>query len=310
MELTCKANGQFKIQLNRGGAEIASAPLQDNIFTDGFYGLASLTDGVVVHVGSSSVAPTKSDTGVISYLGKTNSSVFYGWTTESSSVENGNLLIRQSIALTANIGAIVGNASEISLVLGTTAVTRALIKDSGGNPTTIPIGAEDQFVITYYVNWTIPIDQPSYVIQAEINNVVTPVTVKPWLVNLANWRGSYLFPLYGRSSYLKGGVNNYTVDTALGTVSITGSAPTLLGNYAATLSHKSALSNTTNGIVLLQEMNFSLTEGNMTFNNLAYGGSSPTSLTDIFCVLQLDTSITKVDTEVMALKLQIRFKGD
>ena len=51
------------------------------------------------------------------------------------------------------LGSVVGNISELGMSFGSTEslFSRALIKDVGGNPTTITLTASDQLIVTYYV---------------------------------------------------------------------------------------------------------------------------------------------------------------
>ena len=149
IKLHCTARGEFKVDVKRGGEIVTLAPWQDNLITNagmdslglsgsqqGWYGLA---------VGTGNTPPQFTDTRLAGFL----ASVGISWT--GSRV--GNVVTFTAVA-TFGLGAVVGNVAELGALLNTpssnsTTATRALIRDGAGQPTTIPVQASDQLIVTY-----------------------------------------------------------------------------------------------------------------------------------------------------------------
>ncbi|UZV39861.1 tail fiber [Xanthomonas virus PB119] len=217
--------GRFKIQKKKVGSDelIEVAPWQDNLITN--YGLdqigvrGSISQWMyALAVGSGSTPPAITDTGLVAKVaqaerstasgtavaGQTQAVPYYGW-------------IRHTYEFAAGTAA--GNLSELGLKYYTVdnlVHTRALIKDSSGNPTTITVLADEILIVTYEVRLYVDSTDKTY--NETIKGVPTVITVRPSsLIN--NWfnnNGQLLF-----SDYVWGGYWYYG-GTGLGVGPVTG----------------------------------------------------------------------------------------
>lgn len=141
--------GRFKIEAVRpDGTKRLLAPWQDNLLTDS--GMDSIGSGALsileCHVGSGSAVPTFADTALQTEVGVT-SAIVGGSTTATSSSPYYTAEVRTFRFPT---GVAAGNLSEFGM--GATSgplISRALIKDSFGNPTTITVLSSEQLDVTY-----------------------------------------------------------------------------------------------------------------------------------------------------------------
>lgn len=149
--------GRFKLQVtNEAGEEVRSSEWIDNLITD--FGLNTIcstantslsTEGDTLAVGSGSTPPQASDVALVSQLGSRQAR-----TSATASANSGSPLYYSYVILTFTFaqGAIVGNVAEVGLftsATGNNALTRALVRDSGGNPTTFTVLATETLTVTY-----------------------------------------------------------------------------------------------------------------------------------------------------------------
>lgn len=156
IKLHCTARGEFKVDVKRGGELVSLAPWQSNLITDA--GMNALGTGGATNgwyglvVGSGNTTPKFSDTRLAGYIASASTSAWSG-------SKSGNVVTFTSTA-TFGLGAVVGNVAELGVVLYTpgpnsTTATRALILDGAGQPTTIPVQASDQLIVTYRLIFTV-----------------------------------------------------------------------------------------------------------------------------------------------------------
>lgn len=143
-------------------------------------------------VGSGTTPVEATQTQLVSQVGSYNSMSV----TANDNVKVGEDYIASSTGVAGwDIGAIVGNISEVGVRLGSrigsTVDSRALIVDSQGAPTTITVTAEDKLVISYTLKYIIPI-QPSVSV---VDFLGVPTTCTLETLNALNsyWRISTAF---------------------------------------------------------------------------------------------------------------------
>lgn len=165
----------------------------DNLITDA--GLNRIGTGGVINncqVGSGSTPPAFSDTAletrigaagnvVGSTTGNASASPYYGWN-------------RMSFRFNAGIAA--GNVSEIGVGWGATGnlFSRALIRDSNGDPTTITVLSDEVLDVVYELRLYPPEDD--VVFQTVIGGVTHDCVLRASSVNQNPWHGTFL-PPYG-----------------------------------------------------------------------------------------------------------------
>lgn len=219
-------------------------------------------------VGTSSTTPTVSDTtlgaqtGSASPAGTVTNSVQYTTTPYYSDHQQ---------VYTFAVGAVSGNLTEIGFFFDSTGGTmwsRALIKDSGGNPTTLTLLPTEQLKVTYTVRRYIPASQTgSFILNTNgtnstINYTITPANISKNGKGYCNlWVDPSIF-LYetqtlGPITWVPSGTgvkvtgsaspytsnsfeinSSYTVPTASGNFA-TGIGSMLLGNYSGSSSDTS-----------------------------------------------------------------------
>lgn len=184
--------GRFKIDKKKVGSDelIEVAPWQDNLILN--RGLDALgepqqrdLDGwmYTLAVGSGSTPPAVTDTGLVAKVAQTNRS------TAAGTVTSGRVLTpvpygwyRKTYEFAA--GAAAGNLSELGLKYSNNdnlLNTRALIKDSSGQPTTITVLSDEILIVTYEVR--VYVDMTDKTFNATIKGVDTVITVRPSQIN-------------------------------------------------------------------------------------------------------------------------------
>lgn len=298
IELETKASGAFSIQLRNSKEEITfETGIQNNLICNGFFTAA---DSIYAYlaVGTGTTTPAVTDTLLGNQLSSRLSSSGAGFTTESKTVSAGVMTIVTKYTYTFTLGQIVGNIAELGLFSGATganALTRALIKDTEGNNTVIPVTANDQLVVTYYLTYTQNVTQTPYVVSMMINGVATDVTVSPYFVNVDGW--GYFNPLriigYNTSIGVGNNAANINATTGVCTGSVLYVSPA-----SSTAILPLAGSSAANGRIFKKSMNFGLTVANGTFNEI-YLQTAASNLAYALIVLKLSVPITKLDTESM-----------
>lgn len=154
--LNILAKGQFKFDALRDGEMVPLTDWQDNLITNagmdsiGMDGNPNRWGGVVV--GSGTTPPQFTDTNLATFVSGANLGTWTGSVL-------GNVVTFTAVT-TFPLGGVVANLSELGLSIngyaaGSTLATRALIRDGAGQPTTIPVQATDQLIVTYRVIFTV-----------------------------------------------------------------------------------------------------------------------------------------------------------
>lgn len=114
-------------------------------------------------------------------------------------------------------GAVVGNIAEVGTGIANTGSTgfspmfsHALILDSGGNPTTIPVTAIDQLTVTYEVDVYWPTTDTIVNITDSNTGQVYAVTCRAAQVGTSGWWGSYGPNVYAGSNNVWYYIQAYT----------------------------------------------------------------------------------------------------
>lgn len=175
--------GSFSVKVLRKGKVIKSLPRTNNLITRG--GMDSLAVfGTYIHVGTGNVTPTFNDTSLGNFLAVSPSSV---WDQNSSVLTGTDYLKESTMTATFGVGDVIGNLSELGVSVSQSETndiqTRALFKDVIGDPTTITVTAQDQLVITYFIQKTISMVPFVSSISATLAGVPTIIdyTVRPFI---------------------------------------------------------------------------------------------------------------------------------
>jgi len=153
--------GRYKLEIIKpdGTAELA-VDWFDNLITN--VGLDMLSGDIAEYqnpfqycfVGTDNTPPSVLDTDLLGFVAQENS------VTAAASYSILPRYYSRVYTYTFDIGAVVGNMSEIGvggLNLGTRrALSRALIKDGVGNPTTITVAADEALRVSYEIRFNIP----------------------------------------------------------------------------------------------------------------------------------------------------------
>lgn len=150
----CK--GEFNVILKNESGEITfETGFQDNLILDNFFTTvrtSSLGNNDSIKVGTGTTPPLPTQTSLVSFLARTTN------VTEANnfSTDGTTWQLRYTLTATFTLGAVVGQVSELGLYFGafeasdtSTVMTRALIKDGGGNPTTVTVTNQDQLIVIY-----------------------------------------------------------------------------------------------------------------------------------------------------------------
>lgn len=153
----CKVGlaGRFKVAKKKGSEVTYNGDWFKNLITNNGLDLIGQSSSRFNYcaAGSGNSAPTVNDTAIESFLGdKQSPSVTY-------QTNLSEYYIAYIATYTFNIGAVVGNVSELTIGAGdngTNIFSRALVKDGLGNPTSISVLLDEQLIVTwelrYYFN--------------------------------------------------------------------------------------------------------------------------------------------------------------
>lgn len=139
--------------------------------------------------GSSSREPSVTDTGIVSLIGSSTNTVTFPDTYLAGT--EGSYYIVRKFRSRGNEGAIVGNVAEIAIKVrkssgsgGSPLLSRALVKDSNNNPTTITVLA-DEYLEIDWVLYQYIMPESSGVINIEVDGVLESFgyQMKPYALN-------------------------------------------------------------------------------------------------------------------------------
>lgn len=197
IELKSELEGIIKLEIIKEDGTLKEAEGLNkpfyNLITDAgldsVSGLAINEAAKYCRVGTSSTTPNVSDTA----LGTQTGSASPGWTQNSIQYTTQPYYSEHTTFYDFAVGAVSGNLTEIgffSSEYGGTMWSRALIKDSEGNPTTLTLLATDQLKVTYKVRRYIPASLTgSFTLNTNgtnstINYTITPANISytegPW----------------------------------------------------------------------------------------------------------------------------------
>lgn len=177
--------GNFSIRVkNNKTKKVRTTPLQSNMILNSYFSLkASAAHGnntVYLRAGTGATAPQATDLTLENMVdGYLYTEPGFSKATVNT-VRSGNLFKKEyTVELSGNIGGIQGNISEIGLSYerNSQLFTRALIKDSNGNPTTISLGENDSLTVIYTIGVEVDVTQiKSHLL--DIDGVSTNVSLR------------------------------------------------------------------------------------------------------------------------------------
>lgn len=226
IELKSELEGIIKLEIIKPDGTLKEAEGLNipfyNLITDA--GLDYISENISMNatsnycqVGTSSTPPTISDTSLGAVTGGAASGTSLNtvqYTTEPYYSEHLKVY-------TFPVGSVIGNLTEIGFFFSRgTMWSRALIKDSSGNPTTLTLLATEQLKVTYTIRRYIPTSLTgSFVlstngVNSTINYTITPANLSepnnPFKDGYCSHRTMYIFPL---ETNTLGGVTSYPSGT-------------------------------------------------------------------------------------------------
>lgn len=243
IELKSELEGIIKLEVIKEDGTLKEAdglniPFK-NLITDA--GLNSIAGSSTIgdaadycRVGTGSTVPSVSDTALNSQTGSVSSS---GTETKSVQYAATPYYSQHRIVYTFAVGAVSGNLTEIgffSASTGGTMWSRALIKDSGGNPTTLTLLATEQLKVTYTVIRYIPASQTgTFTLNTNGTNSTVTYTITPanisdssciWINGGCSFSGDTY--LYAYETNTLGGITSYPSGTASSRTTLTANSYT------------------------------------------------------------------------------------
>lgn len=172
-----RVSGRFMIEkILPGGERVVAADWFENLVTDaGLDGLGTQSSAALTGAcgaGSGTTPPTVGDSGLQSQLGTR--AELTAWAAGPATTPVDHTWVRN--VYTFNVGQVVGNVAEVgtfSSTTGGTMFSRALIKDTGGNPTTVTVLADEQLVVTYELRKYPPLTDAAGTISITVDGVAT-----------------------------------------------------------------------------------------------------------------------------------------
>lgn len=188
--------GRFKLEAVNAetGERRVLAPWFNNLITDqGLNRIGTGPIGGYCHVGTGNAAPAVTDTALAAKLAHTTSVI--------SGVSSGSATLpyygSRTQVFRFGVGVASGNLSEVGIGYSATALfSRALIKDSSGNPTTITVLPSEYLDVTYELRMYAPAaDVPFSVVISGVTytGVVRAAQATTFSDTADPWYGGYLF---------------------------------------------------------------------------------------------------------------------
>lgn len=153
--LDCRVGGAFKLHtidssgnITKSTGEIPIGNLVVDTGLDNFCINSLSTVARYCIVGTGTTPPAVGDTTLVSQLGSRSGTGVFADSTSGGAPWFG----KSVVTYTFGLGDIVGNVAEVGTEDSANVLfSRALIKDTGGNPTTITVLASEQLVVTYEI---------------------------------------------------------------------------------------------------------------------------------------------------------------
>lgn len=187
--MTLKYQGRFSIKIeNIETGEIREYPEQENEVLDKYFSLQRLAESIrylYCIFGTGATQVSRTDTSLGSLVSGFCSADLSLGEHAISATRTGNVFkVESTYELVGGLGAITGNISELGLSTGTTEsglFTRALIRDSQGNPTTISLGDLDSLTVYYTFGFTIDLTTPLISSKSAVINGVDTTISLSWV---------------------------------------------------------------------------------------------------------------------------------
>lgn len=165
IELNTSVSGSFIVQVLKGGKVVKELPVNKNLLLDKFFERWKTNYSMSGYcaVGTGTTPPTVTDTQLANKIGPT---PVYLTSQTNRTVLNDSTGFVAECTNTYNFpeGSVVGNISEFGIYAASSVdpayfLVRSLIKDAGGNPTTITVLADEQLRIVHTVrlSCTVPL---------------------------------------------------------------------------------------------------------------------------------------------------------
>lgn len=295
--------GSFSTKIIRCGKVIKSLPRTDNLITrGGMESLGSLSGRLFVGTGSST--PLFSNTALDSPL---TSAAGAGWNDIASTLSGTNYIKESRNIITFPIGAVVGNISELSLSnSGQDSDTRALFKDGAGDPTTITVTAQDQLVVTYFVQKTISMIPFTSSILADLDGVPTAIdyTIRPCISSNGDSGEDANFPgsIYRGDLYFRANSTNFASIAGPDYIPVQldagGSGPDASGSHVVVL--------TASGNEVTHTVTMPTNKGNLQWKALLFSPFATGDSSAMLFQLEFDgpNYITKTNTDQVVFKIK------
>lgn len=162
------------------------------------------------------------------------------------------------------LGDKVGTFSEVGVYDGSVFIAGQLIKDSGGSPTTITLLADEQLIVTYIIEWTVPIVSTQVgsgtVTDAASNTYNYQIWSQPYFATYGSLGDSTVTRRYANPPRPADEVGFFAAN---GTTSLADSGD-VGGGYGNRYSHNGS------GVVTVTSEPFTFSPTSITFTNLVF----------------------------------------
>ena len=299
--------GSFSVEVIRDGKVRLSLPRAKYLITRGGMEDTQIL-GTILEVGTGGATPVFNDTSLENPLAL----IAGGSWTSSTSVLTGTDYVKESSSVfTFNIGDVVGNVAELGVKLGSTLQTRALFKDGSGDPTTIPVTATDQLIITYFVKKTISMIPVTSSMLATLDGVSTTIdfTIRPCIASSADSGSPAHYPasLYQQTS----GANLYiqvnSNESNFATISGPDYIPVLVDSgYDRSDEGSSVVSLTATGNTVIHTMNTTLDQCNFKWTCATFQTFSSFDVINMMFQLEFNgpNYINKTSSDTVTFKIK------
>lgn len=288
-----KAAGFFRIWKHSSRGTVLAAEFP-NLLTNAFYDrVATAATLAFCQIGAGSTAPAPTDTNLVSYINNTGNAI----TTNSVYVAGTPDYIEYSRTFRFTAGTATGTIAEVGMswTTGTgNLMSRALVLDSGGSPTTITVLSDETLDVEYRFRWYPPMSDVTGTLT--LSGVPYNYTLRASFVNVSGWSAQ---------SLATAGVGSGTVfsPTVFGTGSVLGSRTSQpSGGASSLLSATTVLASYTNG-TFYRQLNLTVPLAN---GNVAGGIKAMTCGFNVgFYQILFDTIVPKDSTKVMTFSIRL-----
>ncbi|WP_407829368.1 hypothetical protein [Shewanella algae] len=153
MKVQAKIKGSARARVLRRGKEVFSSHLTDNVLLGNFFSGFKYMKYVLV--GTGTTEPQTTDSGLENSIASSQITTIAA----SRTIDGSSFIYKKTMTAVFNIGSVVGNISEAGLSESsnnTQCLSRVLFKDDLGNPVVIPVTAEDQLIVEYELQTSLP----------------------------------------------------------------------------------------------------------------------------------------------------------